>query len=70
MTGVKRLIIADAHVGQGEDDATAMMSVVDRAIGMGVGELIYLGDAFQYLDSETNLTQRLYRVRRQRRSRP
>ena len=49
MTGVKRLIIADAHVGQGEDDATAMMSVVDRAIGMGVGELIYLGDAFQYL---------------------
>ncbi len=46
---MKRLIIADAHVGQGEGDAPLMSALVDRAAGDGVGELIYLGDAFQYL---------------------
>jgi UDP-2,3-diacylglucosamine pyrophosphatase LpxH len=46
---VRRLIIADAHVGQGEDDASAMSALVRRAAGEGVGEIIYLGDGFQYL---------------------
>ena len=49
MTGVKRLIIADSHVGQGEDDASAMSALVRRAAAEGVGEIIYLGDGFQYL---------------------
>jgi len=49
MTPVKRLIIADSHVGQGTDDAGAMSLLVRRAAGDGVGEIIYLGDAFQYL---------------------
>jgi UDP-2,3-diacylglucosamine pyrophosphatase LpxH len=46
---VKRLIIADSHVGQGIDDAGAMSVLVRCAAGEGVGEIIYLGDAFQYL---------------------
>jgi len=46
---VKRLIIADAHVGQGADDCRAMISLVERAVSFGVGEIIYLGDCFQYL---------------------
>ncbi len=46
---VKRLIIADAHVGQGKDDAAAMSALVRRAAGDGVREIIYLGDGFQYL---------------------
>jgi len=46
---VKRLIIADSHVGQGKDDAAAMSALVHRAIAEGVGEIVYLGDAFQYL---------------------
>jgi len=49
MCGVKRLIIADSHVGQGVDDAAAMSSLVHRAAASGVEEVIYLGDAFQYL---------------------
>jgi UDP-2,3-diacylglucosamine hydrolase len=49
MSGVKRLIIADSHVGQGADDAAAMSSLVRRAAAEGVVEVIYLGDAFQYL---------------------
>lgn len=49
ITAVKRLIIADSHVGQGTDDAAAMSLLVRRAAGEGVGEVIYLGDAFQYL---------------------
>jgi UDP-2,3-diacylglucosamine hydrolase len=49
MTDVKRLIIADSHVGQGTDDAGAMSLLIRRAAGDGVGEIIYLGDAFQYL---------------------
>lgn len=47
--GVKRLIIADSHVGQGENDVAAMCEVVRRSASKGVGEVIYLGDAFQYL---------------------
>jgi len=49
MTLVKRLIIADSHVGQGKDDAAAMSALVRRAAVDGVGEIIYLGDGFQYL---------------------
>jgi len=49
MSGVKRLIIADSHVGQGDDDASAMSALVRRAADAGVGEVIYLGDGFQYL---------------------
>jgi UDP-2,3-diacylglucosamine hydrolase len=49
MNGVKRLIIADAHVGQGENDAEAMSTLVRLAAETGVNELVYLGDAFQYL---------------------
>ena len=46
---VKRLIIADSHVGQGVNDADAMSSLVRRAAASGVEEVIYLGDSFQYL---------------------
>ena len=49
MSAVKRLIIADAHVGQGSDDEAAMSALVRRAAASGVDEVIYLGDAFQYL---------------------
>ncbi len=50
MTGVKRLIIADSHVGHGDDDDAGVMSaLVRRAADEGVGEIIYLGDGFQYL---------------------
>jgi UDP-2,3-diacylglucosamine pyrophosphatase LpxH len=46
---VKRLIIADSHIGQGENDAAVMSSLVHRAAEHGVDEIIYLGDGFQYL---------------------
>jgi UDP-2,3-diacylglucosamine pyrophosphatase LpxH len=46
---VTRLIIADAHVGHGGSDAAEMAGLVGRAADAGFGELIYLGDAFQYL---------------------
>jgi UDP-2,3-diacylglucosamine hydrolase len=46
---VKRLIIADAHVGQGVDDASTMSTLVNTAVAGQVGEIVYLGDAFQYL---------------------
>ena len=46
---VTRLIIADAHVGHGGADASDMAGLVARAADAGFGELIYLGDAFQYL---------------------
>lgn len=49
MSAVQRLIIADSHVGQGADDVPAMQALVRRAAECGVGEIIYLGDAFQYL---------------------
>jgi UDP-2,3-diacylglucosamine hydrolase len=60
---VKRLIIADAHVGQGTNDCRAMTSLVDRAAAAGVGELVYLGDAFQYLIGMSKFwTRGVYRV--------
>jgi UDP-2,3-diacylglucosamine pyrophosphatase LpxH len=46
---VKRLIIADAHIGQGADDASVMTSMLRHATAHDVGEIVYLGDAFQYL---------------------
>jgi UDP-2,3-diacylglucosamine hydrolase len=49
MTPVLRLIVADAHLGQVPGDATEMIKLIDEALSSGVGELIYLGDAFQYL---------------------
>jgi UDP-2,3-diacylglucosamine pyrophosphatase LpxH len=49
MAVMKRLIIADAHVGQSHGDAAAMCDHVRRAADSGFGEIIYLGDAFQYL---------------------
>ena len=49
MSSVKRLIIADAHVGQGKNDVDAMCTELRLAAANGVGEVIYLGDAFQYL---------------------
>jgi UDP-2,3-diacylglucosamine pyrophosphatase LpxH len=44
-----RLIIADAHVGQRPGDVEDMVAVVRRAAEEGFGEIVYLGDAFQYL---------------------
>lgn len=62
-TTVKRLIIADAHVGQGTNDCGAMTALVERAGASGVGELIYLGDAFQYLIGMSKFwTTGVYRV--------
>ena len=46
---MKRLIIADPHVGTREGDAEAMVALLDRAERDGVGEVLYLGDTFQYL---------------------
>ena len=49
MPAVKRLIIADSHLGQRPGDVEEMESLLRRASEAGVGEVIYLGDAFQYL---------------------
>jgi len=49
MAVVKRLIIADAHVGQRPGDASDMISILLTARDLGVMEVIYLGDGFQYL---------------------
>jgi len=49
MAVVKRLVIADAHVGQRSGDASDMTSILLTARDLGVMEVIYLGDAFQYL---------------------
>lgn len=46
---VKRLIIADSHIGQGTDDAASMSALVRTAAERGVTEIVYLGDGFQYL---------------------
>jgi len=48
MTAMKRLIIADAHLGQSPGDTEEMCALIGRAAD-GVGEICYLGDAFQYL---------------------
>jgi UDP-2,3-diacylglucosamine pyrophosphatase LpxH len=49
MTAVERLIIADAHVGQRSGDSSDMATMLLEARRRGVMEVIYLGDAFQYL---------------------
>jgi UDP-2,3-diacylglucosamine pyrophosphatase LpxH len=49
MAAVKRLIIADAHVGQRTGDVEDMVSMLVGALDSGVTEVIYLGDGFQYL---------------------
>lgn len=49
MAVVKRLIIADAHVGQRPGDVQDMISMLLNAQDLGVTEIIYLGDGFQYL---------------------
>jgi UDP-2,3-diacylglucosamine pyrophosphatase LpxH len=46
---VKRLIIADAHVGQRPGDVRDMISMLLNARDLGVTEIIYLGDGFRYL---------------------
>lgn len=46
---MKRLIIADPHVGTRKGDAEAMVALIERAEREGVGEILYLGDTFQYL---------------------
>ena len=46
---VKRLVVADAHVGQRAGDAEEMARLVTSLPENGFTELIYLGDAFQYL---------------------
>ncbi|MFV2072571.1 MAG: hypothetical protein ACC742_07960 [Thermoanaerobaculales bacterium] len=46
---MKRLIIADSHVGQRAGDVAEMSNLVARGAAGGVGEIIYLGDGFQYL---------------------
>ncbi len=46
---VKRLIIADAHVGQRDGDTAEMAWLVRSLPDRGYEELVYLGDAFQYL---------------------
>ncbi len=49
MADVKRLIIADAHIGQRPGDVSDMTSMLLKARDLGVTEIIYLGDGFQYL---------------------
>ena len=49
MSAVKRLIIADSHVGQGSGDGESMAAMLRAAADTGFGEIIYLGDGFQYL---------------------
>ncbi len=49
MAAVKRLIIADAHVGQADGDVEAMIALIRSAVAAGCGEIVYLGDGFQYL---------------------
>lgn len=41
--------MADCHVGQRPGDAAAMVDWLHRAAAIGCGEVVYLGDAFQYL---------------------
>jgi len=46
---VKRLILADSHLGQRSGDVADMVELLDRAQRAGVGEIVYLGDVCQYL---------------------
>ncbi len=49
MAGMRRLVIADAHVGQRPGDVADMVSMLLEARSRAVTEIIYLGDGFQYL---------------------
>ncbi len=46
---MRRLIIADSHVGQRPGDSTLMCKLLERAATQEIEEIVYLGDAFQYL---------------------
>ncbi len=46
---MKRLIIADPHLGTRDGDAQAMVALVEKAERAGIGEILYLGDTFVYL---------------------
>ncbi len=46
---MKRLIIADPHVGTRDGDTEAMVALLEHAERDGVNEILYLGDTFQYL---------------------
>ncbi|RLE27350.1 MAG: hypothetical protein DRJ65_03085 [Acidobacteria bacterium] len=46
---MKRLIIADPHVGTRDGDARAMVALVEHAERAGIREILYLGDTFVYL---------------------
>ena len=46
---MKRLVIADPHVGTCEGDTEAMVVLLEQAERAGVDEVLYLGDTFQYL---------------------
>jgi len=46
---MRRLIVADAHLGQRRGDAEVMVALLERAGAAEVGEVVYLGDGFQYL---------------------
>ncbi len=49
IAAVQRLVVADSHVGQRRGDVDRMCRLVERSVSAGVGELLYLGDVFQYL---------------------
>jgi hypothetical protein len=40
---MQRLIIADAHLGQEPGDTAAMAKTLERAVAIGVGEVVFLG---------------------------
>ncbi len=46
---MQRLVVADSHVGQRRGDVERMCRLIERAVGAGVTELLFLGDVFQYL---------------------
>ncbi len=46
---MQRLVIADSHVGQRRGDVEKMCRLVECAVTAGIGELLFLGDVFQYL---------------------
>ncbi len=59
---LRRWVIADAHVGQRPGDDREMSALVLRAVEEGVGEIIYLGDAFRYLVGMEKLWTRAVRT--------
>ena len=59
---LRRWVIADAHVGQRPGDAREMSELVLRAPDEDVDEIVYLGDAFQYLVGMEKLWTRAVRT--------